>query len=118
MNVLQIFAGGNEGSIVGGLLLHVPEISHTSHALAVGITADGGGIGNKAEIEGLPPVERLQNHSRIMLQCIFTELVKLFAEIIPGLHRMRHARLLSIEGRHHYHTRGTDFPGSCNEFTH
>ena len=117
--VLQVFrACSHEGSIVGGLFLHVPEVAHALHALAVGIASDGSCIGNEAHVEALAAVQGLQNDGCAALQGELSKLVELFAEVVAGVHGVGTTRLLTVEGGHHDDATRVNLACSLDDFAH
>ena len=119
VHVLQILGTGrHEGRIVRRLLHHVPEVTHALHTRTLRVATDGGGILHKAQIEGLATVQGLQNHRRSALERILAQLVQLLGKEVARLHRMGLAGLLSVECRHHDHTRRAQFARCGDDVAH
>ena len=96
----------------------MPEVSHDLDSIAIGVTSDRGAISHKPHVEALPAVERLKDHGRSAALGELTELVQFLAEIVAGLHRVGHARLLTIESGNHDDTGGAELSGGLDDLTH
>ena len=118
MDVLQVRTGGHEGGVVGGFLLHVPEVAHALDTGAVGIAADGGGIAHQAHVEGFLTVERFQNDGGSAADGEFSEVMELGAEEVAGFQRVREGGSLPIEHRNHDNARGAEFTRGADDVPH
>ena len=119
MNMLQVLlTGRKESSIIGSIFLHMPEVTHTLYTCTFRITADSSRIRYKTEVECFFTIQWLKDDSSIMLQCIFTQLMHLFAQEITSFQCMRHTRTLPIESRYHDDTSRTQFTGCSYDVTH
>ena len=83
------------------LFLHMPELTHTLYACALGVAADGCCVRYLTEVMRLFTVERFENDCRVVFEGVFAKLVELFAELFTGLAGVWHARYLVVECRDH-----------------
>lgn len=115
VDVVDVVAGGDEGAGVVGLFeVHVVEVAHHADAGGVDLLADGGGVGELAEVPGLLAVEGFEEHAGVVFDAVLAEFAEEVDEDLVGVGVLE-LSLGVVEGGDHDDAGGADLAGEFEE---